>query len=44
VRRDPGELCCCVAMREFAFDVSIEEIERLGAAGVQRIGHQKPLE
>jgi hypothetical protein len=44
VRRDPGELCRGVAMREFTFHVSLEEIERLGAAGVQWIGHQKPLE
>jgi hypothetical protein len=44
VRRDSGELCRGVAMRKFAFDVSIEEIERLGAADVKRIGHQKPLE
>jgi hypothetical protein len=43
MRRDPGEPCRCVAMREFTFHVSIEEIERLGAAGVAWIGLQKPL-
>jgi len=31
-------------MREFTFDVSIDEIERLGATGVAWIGLQKPFE
>jgi hypothetical protein len=36
-------MCCCVAMREFALDVSVQEIEGLGTADVQRISHEKPL-
>jgi hypothetical protein len=36
-------MCCCVTKRDFALDVLVQEIERLGAADVQRISHQEPL-
>jgi hypothetical protein len=43
MRRDLGVPRRCITMREFTFHVSIQEIERLGASGVQWIGLQKPL-